>query len=522
MRTSSCASLVLLGLGACAGSPASPPAVAPTPAAALAPAATTPPPPAAPVPPSLTGIWLGTLPTPGKGLRLQLHLDLSKTPAGCALDSLDQHADGIPCENVVAAASTVSFDVGAVHGKLAGTVSADGNTIDGTWTQGPLSLPLVLTRQATAIAAPQEALDPAMPPVAVADLRAVLDADLASALARGELAPATGAGITVGVYAHGARSVLPYGAAKADSVFEIGSITKTFTGLLLAQMAEQKRVRLDEPVRALLPPGTVDPPASGAEITLLDLSAQRSGMPHLPDNLKPADVSNPYVDYDAKALYAFLKTHGVARPGKPEFGYSNLGVGLLGQALADRAGTSYEALLKREVLGPLGMRDTAVKLTPSMKARFLPGHDVEHKPAGAWDFDALAGAGAIRSTAADMLTYLEAQLHADHLPAAARATPEGKTLPAAIAASHEVRDGAGDGMHVALNWLRVDETGSYWHNGGTAGYSAFAVFNPEKDFAVVVLCNTGPGSDSFADKVARHVVERLEGEPAVSLGPAGK
>ena len=519
MRTTSCASLLLLTLAACASTPAQP-AVAPAPAAP--PAAPPPAPAAPPASPPVSGIWLGTLPTPGKGLRLQLHLDVSKTPAACAIDSLDQHAEGIPCENVTISGANLALDVAAVHGKLTGTVSSDGNTINGSWSQGPMTLPLVMTRQAAEIATPKEAVDAALPPVELAKLQGVLESDLASALASGELAPATGGGITIGVYSHGAHKVFPYGAAKADSLFEIGSITKTFTGLVLAQMAQQKKVQLEEPVRALLPAGTVTAPASGAEITLLDLSAQRSGLPRLPDNLKPADVTNPYADYDVKALYAFLNAHGLARPAKPEFGYSNLGVGLLGQALANRAGVSYEALVKKEVTGPLGMRDTVVTLTPALKERFIQGHDVDHKPAHAWDIPALAGAGALRSTAADMLVYLEAQLHPDKLPASARNSAEGKTLPAAIAASHEIRDTAADGMHIALNWLKVDETGTYWHNGGTGGYSSIALFNPEKDFAVVVLCNVAPGSDSFADKTGRHVVDRLLGKPAISLGPAAK
>ena len=119
-----------------------------------------------------------------------------------------------------------------------------------------------------------------------------------------------------------------------------------------------------------------------------------------------------------------------------------------------------------------------------------------------------------------MLTYLEAQLHPDHLPATARATAEGKTLSAALSASHVLQGDAGDGMHIALNWFRFDETGSFWHNGGSGGYSAFALFNPEKDVAAVVLCNTAPGNDSFADNLGKHVVQRLTGRPAVSLAPA--
>src|SRR5580692_4428616 len=113
--------------------------------------------------------------------------------------------------------------------------------------------------------------------------------------------------------------------------------------------------------------------------------------------MKPADDTNPYADYDAKALYAFLASHGVAMPAKPVFGYSNLGVGLLGQALADRAGSTYEALVHREVTGPLGMTDTAITLTPALRKRFIAGHAAGNKPERGWDFIALVGAGGLRS-----------------------------------------------------------------------------------------------------------------------------
>jgi serine-type D-Ala-D-Ala carboxypeptidase/endopeptidase len=504
--------LVSLAAVACGGSPAAPPA-SPAPVASTAPPASAAP---APPPPSASGIWLGTLHA-GKNLRVQLRLDLEKTPPACTIDSLDQHSGGIPCTASVTG-STLSLDVPAVHGSLQGTLSADGNTLNATWTQG-MPQPLVMTRQASAIEVTPAPMDPAMPPVDVAKLEDVLDKDIAGALANGELAQATDGGVTIGVVQHGVRRVFSYGTAKPDSVFEIGSITKTFTGLLLAQEVQQKKARLDEPVRALLPAGTVAAPASGPEITLVDLSAQHSGLPRMPDNFKPADETNPYADYDKKALYAFIGSHGVAMPAKPEFLYSNLGVGLLGQALADRAGTTYETLLHKEITGPLGMRDTVITLTPALRARFIAGHDGEHKPAHAWDLDAFAGAGGIRSTAADMLTYLDAQLHPDKLPRTVSATPEGKTLAAALAASHVVQGEADRGMHIALNWLRVDATGSFWHNGATGGYSAFAIFNPDADYAVVVLYNTSIGNREFADELGTHVAQRLTGKPAVPLGP---
>jgi CubicO group peptidase (beta-lactamase class C family) len=296
-------------------------------------------------------------------------------------------------------------------------------------------------------------------------------------------------------------------------------VSKTFTGLLLAQLVEQKQVRLDEPVRSLLPAGTVAAPASGPEITLVDLSAQRSGLPRLPDNFRPADPTDPYADYDKPALFAFLASHGVALPAKPEFMYSNLGVGLLGEALAERSGRPYNTLLRDEITVPLGMTDTGVALTASMLVRLVPGHDGNHKPARAWNLNVLAGAGGIRSTAADMLTYLEAQLHPDHLPPTTRTTPARRTLPAALAASHVVHGDALPGMHIALNWLRIDETGAFWHNGATGGYSSFALFDPGADYAVIVLSNTSIGDRQFTDDLGNHIVARLVGKPATSLGP---
>ena len=468
------------------------------------------------------GVWLGTLYAGPQTLRIQFHLQ-SDTSAGqnCAMDSIDQKAFGIPCSSIVNG-SGLAIDVPSVAGKWVGHLSADGTSLTGTWTQVNTPLPLNMHRETAAIAPPApvaDTVESAMPPVAVADMKSVLDRDLAGALKSGDLAPATNGGVTIGLVQNGVRHIFSYGTAKDNSVFEIGSISKTFTGLLLAQMVEQGTVRLDEPVRELLPPGAVAKPASGAEITLVDLSDQHSGLPRMPDNFRPVDQTSPYADYDAKQLYAELAKHGVAKAADVQFAYSNLGVGLLGQALADRAKMSYSALLHQQITGPLNMHETAITLTPEMRARFIEGHDAEHHPAHEWDLDSLVGAGGIRSTAADMLTYLEAQLHPNKLPASVLATSEGKTLPAAIAKSQIVRGDVGQGMHIALNWFRIDATGSYWHNGGTGGYTSYALFNPEKDFALIVLSNTGPSDHTFADRLGQHIAQRFSGMPAISLAP---
>jgi CubicO group peptidase (beta-lactamase class C family) len=467
---------------------------------------------------SPNGVWLGSLHAGAVTLRVQVHLQLD--PVACTLDSVDQGAFGIPCTNLTQTSSTVAFDIPAIKGHFTGQLAADGTTLTGTFTQGA-DLPLTFTREATPIApTPPKvpATDTAMPPVPVADIQAVLTKDLAAALDHGALAPFTHTGVTIGVVQHGVRRIFTYGPAKPDSVFEIGSISKTFTALILAQMVEQKLVRLDEPVRELLPPNTVAKPA-GPEISLLDLSDQHSGLPRMPDNFAPADPNNPYADYNTKLLYAFLAKQGVALPTNAPFVYSNLGVGLLGQALANRAAKPYPQLLHEQVTGPLGLTDTAITLTPAMQSRFIQGYDGDHHPARAWDLDALAGAGGIRSTAADMLTYLEAQLHPDHLPAAALASPNGKTLPAAIALDHVIHADVGNGMHIALNWFQYDATGSFWHNGGTGGFSSYAIFNPAQDFAVIVLSNVAPSPGTLTDDIGLHVAQRLTGKPAISLAP---
>lgn len=463
-------------------------------------------------PSPVDGTWLGTLTAGPQSLRIQLHVKSDKAGKEyCTLDSLDQGAAGMPCENVKWQEQAFSFDVPVVHGKWTGTLSADGGELNGTWSQ-VRPLPLNFKRQASAVSMSVKppSFDPAMEPVSLADLQSVLDRDLAGALKSGDLAPETGGGVAIGIEKNGEKRVLVYGAAKPDSIFEIGSITKTFTGLILARMIEQHKVTLEEPVRELLPAGTVAKP-EGAEITLLDLVTQHSGLPRMPDNFHPANPENPYVDYRAADLYAFLAKHGVAKPAGAGFLYSNLGVGLLGQALADCAHTNYAELLKTEITDPLQLQDTAIALSPAQQQRFLPGHDARHKPAHAWDLDAFAGAGAIRSTASDMLKYLEANLHPEKVA----------SVQAALNLSHELRADVAPGIKIAFAWLYNVEEGSFWHNGGTGGYSSFALFNPKGGYSVVVLFNQtiDARGGSFADRLGQHISQRLMGKAAISLNP---
>ena len=369
-----------------------------------------------------------------------------------------------------------------------------------------LFLPLLFASHAAPAALPALTFDATPVPVTARDLESVMNRDLKQQLTSGELAPGTGAGLAIGVWKRGERRVFTYGTAKPDSLFEIGSISKTFTGLMLARMVAEGKVRLDEPVRELLPSGTVAKPP-GPEITLLDLATHHSGLPRMPDNFHPANRDNPYADYGPEQLYAYLSRHGVAKPPDATFAYSNVGVGLLGYALALHAGRSYPDHLRQEITGPLGMPDTVVKLSREQQRRFLQGHDERHYPVHAWDLDAAAGAGGIRSTAGDMLTYLEANLHPEKYGA----------LSGALASSHQLRAPAARGHQIALAWLYAGDTKSYLHDGGTAGFISYVFFNPLADSAAVVLLNSGPNRLLSSDVLGEHIRQRLSGEPAISL-----
>lgn len=463
------------------------------------------------------GYWLGTLKVnDATQLRLQLNVQSDASGSRCKLDSLDQTAYGLECSNVKIAGSEFSFDIPSVAGRFSGTLSNDGKQLSGTWHQR-MTWPLVLERQATLQAPPprkEPTYAPALPPVSATDMQAVLTKDFDKWLKDGMLAPGTGIGITIGVLRDGERRVFAFGAAKPDSLFEIGSITKTFTGLMLAQMIEQQQVTAEQPVRTLLPANAVPKP-SGTEVSLLDLVTHRSGLPRMPTNFEPVNPTNPYIDYTADRLYAYLTQQGLAKPADAPSAYSNLGFGLLGQALENRAKVDYPQLLSQLVTAPLCMTDTVVQLDGPHKARFIQGYTNDRKPTGPWDFDATAGAGAIRSTADDLLKYLAAQMQPAPCESAGE-SPHTKTLVAAIKRSQTLQADLRPNTKIAYAWIFNSTTGSYWHNGGTGGYTSFAFFNPQRRYAAVVLTNLAIGPQSmFADTLGDHVERRFSGQQVI-------
>jgi D-alanyl-D-alanine-carboxypeptidase/D-alanyl-D-alanine-endopeptidase len=312
-------------------------------------------------------------------------------------------------------------------------------------------------------------------------------------------------GIVVGVIEPAGRRVVAYGSLakgdtrplNGDTIFEIGSITKVFTSLLLADAVERHEVALTDPVAKFLPAKVKVPERGGRSITLQDLSTHTSGLPRLPTNLAPKDPANPYADYSAEDLYTFLSGYQLTRDIGAQYEYSNLGGGLLGHTLALQARTDYEALVRARITGPLGMASTAIALSPQMKSRLAVGHSATLQPVVNWDLPTLAGAGALRSSTNDLLTFLAANLGYSPTP-----------LAPAMANMLKVRRPTGlQGLEIALGWHVLSAHGKeiVWHNGGTAGSRTFIGYDQKARVGIVVLSNAG--TPAGPDDIGRHLLD---------------
>lgn len=318
-----------------------------------------------------------------------------------------------------------------------------------------------------------------------------------------------GVGMVLGVLeADGSTRVVSAGRAGPgarplgeQSLFEIGSITKVFTAILLADMVRRGELDLSDRVAHHLPAHVRVPSRGGREITLLDLATHHSGLPRLPDNMRPADPTNPYADYTVEQLYAFLASYELRRDIGADYEYSNLAVGLLGHVLASVAGKSYEDLVRARILQPLGMDATGISLDPRMQEWMTKGHNRSGTVVPLWDLPTLAGAGALRSSARDMLRFL-----------AANARPAEADIAHAMRLSHQERRSMSEQSAVGLLWAIRKTSGStiVWHNGGTAGFRTFIGFDPDRGVGVVLLTNSAYG----ADDIGFHLIN-----PAIALSP---
>jgi CubicO group peptidase (beta-lactamase class C family) len=297
-------------------------------------------------------------------------------------------------------------------------------------------------------------------------------------------------GIVVGIVdEHGSRIVscgkMDNGTdqeVNGDTVFEIGSITKTFTALLLQDMVERGEMKLDDPVARYLPKSAKIPTRNGKEITLLQLATHTSGLSLFPDNLAPKRADNYWADYTVEKLYAFLSGCKLTRDPGTKYEYSTVGMALLGQAIALKAGTNYESLVVDWICRPLKMDSTRITLTPELKARFATGHNYFGYTVSSTDWGSLMGGAALRSTANDLLKYVSANLGL---------TPS--SLTPLMKKTHVAYFHAYLDTDIGLAWditRELEGTKIISHGGLTRGYITFACFDMTRRRGVVVLSNS--------------------------------
>lgn len=271
------------------------------------------------------------------------------------------------------------------------------------------------------------------------------------------------------------------------TIYEIGSITKTFTATLLANLVVEGKVNLSNPINQFLPADIRVPFAGPAEITLGNLSDHTSGLPRMPDNFHPANPNNPYADYSVEQMYAFITSYRPIREPGSDVEYSNLAQGLLGHLLALHAGLPYEDLMLQTIAAPLGMEQTKITLDQKMLHHLAVGHSQGAETEN-WDIPTLAGAGAIRSSTSDMLKFIAANLGYKET-----------TLRPAMDLTHQARQQMTETAKIGLGWIISEgkKGDVIWHNGGTGGYRAFAGFVKESGKGVVILTNSSVSIDDI-------------------------
>lgn len=333
-------------------------------------------------------------------------------------------------------------------------------------------------------------------------------------------------GMVLGVVQQDATHVLGYGQLSAtdkrvpdsQTIYEIGSISKVFTGILLADAVTRQVVTLQDSINKWLPPDVQTLELNQRPIRLIDLATHVSGLPRLPSNLVMTDPENPYATYQEADLVQFLRTYKLEREPGTKFEYSNLGQGLLGVLLANAEHSSYPQLLAQRITQPLNMSDTTVELSVEQQQRLAPPHLPDGQPTKNWDLPGLTGAGGIRSTCADLLLFAQACLH----------PPDGE-LGASIDLAWQVHQPplAAEDFAMGLGWHIARDGSTRWHNGQTGGYHSMMFINRELKIAVVLLTNSATGDvDALAEDVVRMLagaeVEPRKFEQEVEVSDAAK
>jgi serine-type D-Ala-D-Ala carboxypeptidase/endopeptidase len=286
------------------------------------------------------------------------------------------------------------------------------------------------------------------------------------------------------------------------TLYEIGSVSKVFTALMLADAVVRGEIDLNAAADLANPAGIRFPSRDGASIKWIDLSTHRAGLPRLPDNLLLTNSKNPYFDYDSKKAAAFLNKYELPRKPGDSQEYSNFGVSVLGYLVAQKAGKSYQQLLRERIAEPLQMTDCTVSLSGDQTKRLATPHDKFGSATPPWTFADLPGAGGVHATMRDMMRFAKVQL-----------TPPTGTLGDAIElAWKQQRDADASGPAMGLGWMIAADGQTRWHNGQTGGSHAALFINRELKCAVIVVCNTAVMNE--VDQLAMQLVMKAAGQEA--------
>jgi len=289
-------------------------------------------------------------------------------------------------------------------------------------------------------------------------------------------------GAEVWIQGYGETAVASGVTPGARTLYEIGSLTKVYTGLLLADSHLRGVARLEDTLAEHLPEGTTIPSVDGAPIRLVHLATHTSGLPRLPSNLRTGGV-DPYAVYDAEALYAGLAAARPRRAPGTHYAYSNFGAGALGHALACAEGVaSYEQLCLARLCVVQGFDDTRVVLSPEQRTRLAPAHDEALLLSSSWGFDALAPAGGLCASTEDLLRF-------GQLFCVGREHPHA----AAAAMTLEVHTTPEDGPPMGLGWHHAQGFEAFTrvvaHEGQTGGYHSVIFVAPDERIVVTLLAN---------------------------------
>ncbi len=272
-----------------------------------------------------------------------------------------------------------------------------------------------------------------------------------------------------------------------NTIYEIGSISKAFTGILLAQQVLDGDLKLEDEINNYLPNNIKVPVKGDKEITFGNLTDHTSGFPRMPDNFSPANRHNPYADYTVDQMYDFISNYQPVRTVGAEYEYSNLAQGLLGHLLAINKGSTYEDLMVHTIANPLEMKNTRIELTQRMKNNLALGHN-GRRVVENWDIPTLAGASAIRSSTSDMAKFISANLGYKNSP-----------LLEAMELSHQIRHDKASNISIAMAWqiMKGEKGDIICHGGGTGGYRTFIGFVKETGKGVVLFTNSSEGADDI-------------------------